>query len=189
MIPRKPLLVASLLASTLPMLLLPACGGGGGGGGGGGPTTPGPSVTFSPSGTVGPEALVLRESPDSTPNRLVLELVAQDVVGLYGISFDLQYPSSVLSFEAASEEGFLAEDGADTSLQVAEQPVGNLVIGLTRLGRVPGVSGDGVLLRLELRAVGNGGGTLRFDANQAFDSGGDPMPSVRWGAGTVQVVL
>jgi hypothetical protein len=146
-------------------------------------------VTFSPSSTTGPQALVLRESPESTANRLVLELVAQDVSGLYGISFDLQYPSSVLSFEAAAEEGFLSEDGVDASLQVAEQPAGNLVIGLSRLGRVSGVSGDGVLLSLEFRAVGNGGGTFRFDANQAFDSDGDPMPAVRWGAGTVQVVL
>lgn len=182
-------LPVSLTISLVLVLLLPACGGGGGGGGGGGPTTPGPSVTFSPSGTSGPETLVLRESPDSTPNRLVLELVAQDVTRLYGLSFDLQYPASVLSFEAAAEEGFLSADGADTSLQVAEQPAGNLVIGLTRLGRVSGISGSGVLLSLELRAVGNGGGTLRFDANEAFDAEGDPMPSVRWGAGTVQVVL
>ena len=187
--PRRLRSLVTLAVGGVLVSLLPACGGGGGGGGGGGPTSPGPSVTFSPSGTTGPEALILRESPDSTPSRLVLELVAQDVTRVYGLSFDLQYPASVLSFEAAVEEGFLGADGADTSLQVAEQPAGNLVIGLTRLGRVQGISGSGVLLSLELRAVGNGSGALRFDANEAFDSEGDPIPSIRWGAGTVQVVL
>jgi len=133
--------------------------------------------------------LILREGPGSTANRLVLELVAQDVVPIYGVSFDLQYPSSVLSFDAAAEEGFLSNDGNTPTLQVAEGPVGNLVIGLSRLGSLPGIAGSGVLLTLQFRTVGNGGGSFRFDANQAFDANGDPLPAVAWGAGSVQVVL
>jgi len=140
-------------------------------------------------GTAGPDAVVLRQGPGSTANRLVLELVAQDVSVLYGLSFDLQFPVSVLSFETATEGTFLASDGSSTTLQVVEQPAGNLVIGLSRLGQVAALSGTGVLLTLEFRPVGSGSGTLRFDANQAFDASGDPLPAVVWGAGTVQVVL
>jgi len=185
----RPLRPVAWLGLPLLLLGLAACGGGGGGGGGGGPTDPGPSITFSPSSSAADRALVLREGPGTTASRLVLELVVRDLDGLYGLSFDLRYPSSVLSFEAAAEEDFLGQGGADTTLQVAEQPTGNLVIGLSRLGRVPGASGSGVVLSLEFRAVGNGGGTLSFDANEAFDADGVPLPAVSWGAGSVQVVL
>lgn len=191
MIARRAARVGPLVGWLAGLLVLAACGGGGGGGGGGigGPTTPGPSITFSPAGTAGPNALALRQGPGSTASRLILELVAEDVAALYGISFDLQFPVSVLSFEAASEGAFFASDGSSTTLQAVEQPAGNLVIGLSRLGQVPGLSGTGVLLTLEFRPVGSGSGTLRFEANQAFDASGDPLPAVVWGAGSVQVVL
>lgn len=182
----RPFHVGMVLVACALLALVSACGGGGGGGGG--PTTPGPSVTFSPSGVSGPNALVLREGPGSNANRLVLELVAEEVNPLYGISFDLQYPSSVLSFDAATEEGFLGSDGETPTLQVAEGPVGNLVIGLSRLGPVPGIAGSGVLLTLQFRTVGGGSGSFRFDANQGFDANGDPLPAIAWGAGSVRVV-
>ncbi len=165
------------------------------GGGGGGPTAPPPppptaGVTFTPSGVSGPQTLTLRRSPTSTDQRLVLELVAQEVTTVYGVAFDLRYPTSVLEFDAILEESFLGADGAvDTTLQIAESPAGNLIVGLTRLGRVPGASGSGVLLTLEFRVVGSGDGSLTFIGNEAIDPDGDALTGISWGAGSVSATL
>jgi hypothetical protein len=164
-----------------------ACGGGGSGGGG--PTEPLPSLTFTPAGGGGPESLSLRRASTSTANRLVLELAAEQVTDLYGVAFDLQYPSAVLAFDGASEEGFLSEDRTvATAFEILEAPSGNLVVGLTRLGGVGSVGGSGVLLRIELRAVASGSGSFRFEGPQAFSPQGVPLDGVTWNAGTVVVV-
>lgn len=165
-----------------------ACGGGGGGGGG--PTAPPPptaGVTFDPSGISGPQTLTLRRSPASTDRRLVLELFAEQVTDVYGVAFDLRYPTSVLEFTAIVEESFLGADGTvDTTLQIAESPAGNLIAGLTRLGRAPGASGSGVLLTLEFRVVGSGSGDLTFIGNEAVDPDGQTLTAISWGAGSVR---
>jgi hypothetical protein len=175
-----------LLACLAAALTLTACGGGGGGGGGG-PTEPPPpqaGLTYTPAPVSGPNTITLRRV-GTGDDRLVLELFANQVSGVYGVAFDLRYPTNVLVFDSVREESFLSAGGSATTLQIAEAPAGNLVVGITRLGRVSGVDGSGVLLTLELRVVGNGSGTLSFTGNEVFDSAGDPMPGLTWGAGSV----
>lgn len=175
-------------AAAAVALLSLACGGGGGrGGGGGGPTEPQPSIVYTPGSGGGAGSLSLVQGAGTTSRRLVLELRAEEVPELYGVAFDLEYPSAVLAFEGAGEGSFLSAGGAATSLQVAEGPRGNLVLGLTRLGLLPGVGGSGVLLTLELSASGTGGGSFRFVDPRAFDASGDPIADLTWSAGTVQV--
>lgn len=176
-----------LLACLAAALTLAACGGGGGGRGG--PTEPPPpqaGLTYTPASVSGPNTITLRRT-GTGDNRLVLELFANQVSGVYGVAFDLRYPTNVLVFDSVREESFLSAAGSATTLQIAEAPAGNLVVGITRLGRVSGVGGSGVLLTLEFRVVGNGSGTLSFTSNEVFDSAGNPMPGLTWGAGSVTV--
>jgi hypothetical protein len=110
------------------------------------------------------------------------------VTDLYGVAFDLTFPSATVSFAGATEGTFLDQNGSvDTSLQVAESPSGTLVVGLSRLGAVPGRTGTGSLLRLELHRVAAGAGDLVFAKNQAFNANGAAIPGVVWSAGRITV--
>lgn len=185
---RRGLAVALVVAVAVP--LAAGCGGGSGGGGGGGPTTPGPAVTYSPAAGGGAGSLELRAAAPPTTERIVLELRANQVEDLYGIAFELFYPGDVVSLEEIREGDFLTGGaGAQTTLQVAEEPPESVLVGVTRLGPVPGVTGSGTLLSLEFSIDGAGSGSFRFQDNQAFDAEGSPRPDISWSGGTIQVVL
>jgi hypothetical protein len=178
---------AARLLAAVALSALAACGGGGGGGGGG-PTQPPAGIFFTPAAGTATPAIVLTERADSTANTLYLEVRAVGVTDLYGLAFDLQYPASVLQFQAATEGTFLSASGTPTTFQAVESPAGNLVVGLSRLGDLAGADGSGLLLTLELQATAAGSGAFTFSGNTAFDHLGQPESSVDWRAGTVQVV-
>jgi hypothetical protein len=144
-------------------------------------------ISFVPSGTGGVNSLALtRVSGDA--NTIVLSVEATSVTDVYGVAFDLVYPSAVLDFQDAEEGSFLDQGGAvDTSLQVAENPDGTLVVGLSRLGQVAGRSGTGSLVRFEFARRAAGSGDLRFEDNLAFNAAGNPIGGVQWSAGRVTV--
>jgi hypothetical protein len=171
------------LLLLLPFLLALACGGGGGGGG---PTEPTPppvtrGIVFTPASG---GAISLAASAATTTTTLFLEVRANAVSDLYGAAFDLRYPNTVLRFVRATPGPFLA--GA--SLQAIESPTGTVVIGISKLGSVPGATGSGVLMTLELQATATGDGTFSFINNTAIDSGARPL-GLTWSAGTVRVTL
>lgn len=189
---RRRLLAPFLLLTLVPLLLLTACGGGSGG-----PTIPpdpdpdpdpppATGLRWSPDEVSGPRTLTLRRQGDDD-ERLVLELFANQVNDLYGVAFDLRYPTDVLTLDLVREESFLSGNNAvDTTQQMAEVPAGNLVLGLTRLEPGNGASGSGVLLTLEFRVVGEGSGTLTFSGNEAYDPAGNAFGNYTWGGGTVE---
>ncbi len=177
---------AALLLSLA--LVLPACGGGGGGGGGNPvePTPPPqtqPSIVFTPQGSGGASSIVLGRSAASTANTLFLEVRSNTVTDLYGLAYDLAYPSGQLQFVRATP-GALLGNG---SVQVVATSPGNLVAGGSLLGPVAGVSGSGVLMTLEFSAIAAGGGPVTFSRNSAVGSTGDPLAGITWAGGSVQV--
>jgi hypothetical protein len=166
---------------ALPLLL--ACGGGGGGGSS--PTQPQAEIVFTPTST-GP-GIVLAQGGTTTASNLVLEVRAAQVSGLYGVAFDLDYPSNVLHFSGYHAGSFLAANGVQVSTQVAETTPGHLVVGVSRLGSTTsGVDGSGVLLELDLAATAAGTGNFAFTRNGAYHSDGSGI-SLAWAAGSVAV--
>lgn len=159
----------------------------GGGGDGGGPIQPPPaSLTYTPTAPAPANSLSLGRANGTDPNQLVVELQGRGVTDLYGVAFDLTYPS-VLRYEGATEGTWLSASGAaQTSLQVAPQ-TGRLVIGLSRLGAIGGASGDGALLSLRFTAVAAGNGALQFSNPEAFTSTSAAY-TVQWIGGSVSVV-
>jgi hypothetical protein len=167
-------------------LLVLACGGGGGGGGPTSPTpspTPTPGIVFSPSGSPGSNAIFLSGGTASTATTLFLEVRANQVTDLYGVAFDLTYPSAQLQFVRATAGPLL---GANGSVQAVVSTPGTLVVGATHLGAVPGASGSGVLLTLEFSTVAAGQGNFAYARNTAFASTGQTLTE-SWLAGSVQV--
>ena len=169
-------------AALAAALLVVACGGGGGGGGG---TTPPPSIVYTPGGSPSGSALVLVEGSGGSATQLLLNLDARSVSGLYGVGFDLLYPSGVLTFVGVTKGSFFS---GNTSLQVNSSNPGRLIVGFSRLGAVSGVSGSGTLLTIEFRGAGAAGsGALGFENNQAYDNQADPKPGITWVGGDVTV--
>lgn len=167
-----------------------------GGGGGGGPTSPpnpGPppsSISFSSDSSAGADSIYLSTGSGGGGSVLVLDVDVQSVTDLYGVSFVLEYPEDFLSFSKNSEsEGSFLSDGGqeDTDLQVSERTAGEVIVGITRLGTVPGASGSGNLLSLEFTRKAAGSGRMEMVDNDALDSFGDVQLDVTWISGSVTV--
>lgn len=177
-----------LLALFVPLLLLLACGGGGGGGG---PTEPPPPPPPQPGIVVTPAAapspgVSIASGTGTTTSTLVLEIRASSVTDLYGVAFDLRYPSNILQLVQANSGTFL---GNATLQSVPGTGTGLVIVGLSKLGTVSGASGSGVLMTLEFRAIAAGEGSFSFEQNSAISSSGQTISGFGWSAGTVRVTL
>lgn len=176
------------MAAALALAATAACGGGGGGGGGGGPTAPQPGITFTASGVSAPAVRLVR-GPGSSGSVLEVQVQADGLPAIFGTAFDLSFPANLLRFDGFTEGSFLSQDGAATSLQVAENPAGRLVVGYTRLGAVGMQGGSGTMMTLRFTAIGSGAGSFTFSANQLVDTGANEIRGPSWGGGSVQVAL
>lgn len=190
--PRRPttvLLGAMLIAG----LVWFGTGCGGSGGGGGGPTQPPPptvppsGVTFTPDRAPNGNSVFLDAGAGGSATVFVLDVEAQTVTDLYGVSFVLNYPNSLLSFRkgSATEGPFL--DGSRTELIVKQRSPGELTVGLSRINEVPGESGSGLLLSLEFTTRSSGSGSMRLTDEAAIDSVGQQQLDVNFIGGTVDV--
>lgn len=161
----------------------------GGGGGGGSPTDPGPTPTPAPQASIvftpqagGAPGISLTAGAASTATTLVLEVRAASVTDLYGVAFDLTYPNQLLQFVSLQQGPFL--QGATAQNGVLPD---RLVVGISRLGALPGENGSGVLMTITFRAIGAGQGSFTFSKNLAANSQGQAIPGLTWSAGTVRV--
>lgn len=144
-------------------------------------------IEFVVAETPGLDTIYLRSVGSDDPEGLLLvEVWANEVTDLYGLSFSLMFPETLFRFPKArstvfAEGPFLGESGgADTVLAVRQ--VGNaIVVGCTRTGQVPGVSGSGLLLTLEFRGRGVAGQKgFRLRHRKAFDSSGAVAGDYSW---------
>jgi hypothetical protein len=173
--------------ATVIALAAVACGGGGGGTGPTGPPPPTSSIVFTPTGGGNP---LLATGAGTQGSDLALELRTTGIQDLYGLAFHLTYPAAAMRFVGAAQGSVLNGGGSvRTSFQVVDSPVGNLVIGLSRLGTVTGTAAGGTLMTLQFAGVASGTGNLAFGSNQANDSLGNAIPGLTWSAGTVQVTI
>jgi cohesin domain-containing protein len=176
------------LAGALLLALVAACGGGGGGGPTQPPPPPPPGITFTAAGTAPANSVTLGSGTGGTATTLVLEVRASQVANLYGVSFDLQYPATVLRYDGATEGTLLNANGTvATSLQVVESPAGTLVVGFTRLGTAGGLSGSGTLLSFNFSARAAGTGPFTFVAPTGVDPSGQALAGLSFAAGAVEV--
>ena len=169
-----------------------ACGGGGGGGGPTAPPTPAPPpdpVTFTSVSTPGALTIYLAKA-DGTPEEVLrIEVRASDFEDLYGVGFDLVYPTDLLDFRGGTETegGFFSADGSRIELLARQRTDGEVIVALSRFGDVGGVEGSGLLLTLDFTVVSNGSGSFSFAANTAFDSERKRLDEAAWQGGDLRV--
>ncbi len=77
-----------------------------------------------------------------------------EVENLYGFGFTLKYDKEYLDLIDVVEGDFLKKDGVSTLfLKNIDKEKGEVIIGVSRTGRVDGVSGDGTLLIVKFKAL------------------------------------
>lgn len=123
----------------------------------------------------------VRMVPSSTevvaggPVSITVEISSATDVG--HVPFHLTYDSRVLEFESGDEGSYLGSDGVQTAF-FATASRNAVVVGLSRLGRIEGVSGGGDLCVLHFTAVGPGNAALGFSRAKVRDSSNQIVPSV-----------
>ncbi len=72
-------------------------------------------------------------------------------------------------------------------MQKVDNKKGEIIVGLTRLGKIMGISGDGVILTLTFIAKKTGSATLTFQKTDFRDSNLKPVP-VRTRAAKILII-
>ncbi|MFH1860018.1 MAG: cohesin domain-containing protein, partial [bacterium] len=102
----------------------------------------------------------------------------EEVADLYGASFDLIFDAAKLTVVKVEEGDFLRQATVSTSfLSRIDNEQGRVVIGLTRLGTVTGVSGSGTLVSITLRAKFSGTATIMIKNTLLKNSQLDVIPA------------
>jgi|GEM_PF-512879 len=163
------------------------CGGGGGGGGGTTPTGPMAATRFTSAGT-GSNAIVMADGNSGSPTVFRLSVRAAGVTDLYGVAFDVEYPSGILSFNGSATEGTFLAGGPATTFNVSEGSAGSIIVAVSRLGGGRGVDGSGDLVTLDFSVLASGDGEFRFTNRGAFGPNGVGKPNVDWIGGSITTV-
>lgn len=153
-------------------------------------------IEFVGLGTPGLDTIFLRGiGSDDAGGLLLVEVWANEVSDLFGVSFALQFPEQQFKFPKGRstvfvEGPFLSESGAVETVLAVRQNGREIVVGHTRIRDAPGVSGSGLLMTLEFRGLGVAGSKkFRFRRPTAFDSSGAEVEDYRWLSGKAIVTV
>jgi hypothetical protein len=106
---------------------------------------------------------------------------------VFAVPFDINYDPNVLEVTGLYEGSYLKRDGGQTTfLNSMDRDRGKITVGLTRLGRIGGVSGSGTLMSIAFRALKSGTAFLSFANGKPMDSGLNVLP-VKFVRGEVRV--
>ncbi len=135
------------------------------------PPTPSDQIMFSGSDASDVDSIALTLQA-ATSDQVTLALSVNSVDDLYGAGVDLTFDPAIVAFDSFEEGSMLNSDGDPVNTQVSEPQSGTLVIGVTRVGAVPGITGSGTLIVLLFNAVAPGSTAVATDNDSAFDSTG-----------------
>jgi general secretion pathway protein D len=108
---------------------------------------------------------------------VLVEIQVHKVKDLFGAPFYLVYDPHRLEAVKVSQGDFLRKDGKKTAfLNSIKKEKGRIIVGLTRLGAVGGVDGDGTLAVVAFKALQAGRAKLSFDAVDFKDSHQATLP-------------
>jgi hypothetical protein len=101
------------------------------------------------------DAVVIRAPIDSAVRgrETTIPITVRNIEDLYSVNFDLLFDPAVVRLVSVTDGGFLGSDGQSVSLQTAATDT-SISVGVTRLGRVGGVSGEGSLATLVFSTLG-----------------------------------
>ncbi|MEL7060542.1 MAG: hypothetical protein AAGN46_10995 [Acidobacteriota bacterium] len=173
--------LAALLSVGV-LLLLAACSGSGGGrSGGDSPTDPGPLIVVISDAADAPR-LVYRLNPTSSGTRVILDVVAEGVVGLASLDFLVVVPTDLLSLVQVAPGPFLQP----VDLTVSGAGGALLILQRTAPGAV---DGTGVVATLTFDALASGVGRLEIGSLQAFGADDLEIPGIAAVGAEIRITL
>jgi len=120
-------------------------------------------------------------------DQFILSIEADQVKDLFSAPFYLKYDPQLLEFIGLTEGKFLNRDGKPTVFIYSVDPdTGQVIIGLSRLGDVGGISGSGVLALATFKAKNPGTANVAFQNVDFRDIQLEPV-NVLSESGEVQV--
>ncbi len=120
-------------------------------------------------------------------DQFILSIEADQVKDLFSAPFYLKYDPRLLEFIGLTEGKFLNRDGKPTVFIYSVDPdTGQVIIGLSRLGDVGGISGSGVLALATFKAKNPGTANVAFQNVDFRDIQLEPV-NVLSESGEVQV--
>ncbi len=153
--------------------------------------TPGvPVIANGP--TVGNQPPVASSNPNGPPalrfdpaslnlkpgETTTVAIVVENVKDLSSIPLLLQYNPAVISVEEVRHGGFLSGDTQEALVQRIDQPNGQVSISAMRMQNLPGISGNGTVVALVIKALAPGNTKLSIVQVNAKDSQLRPIPLV-----------
>ena len=93
---------------------------------------------------------------------------------IYGAQYEMYFDNTMLSATSQTQGTFLSQDGESTNVIVgdANNTIGKIVYGETRVGAPAGVTGSGVLASIIFEAVQSGTSALTLSYVMLMDSSG-----------------
>lgn len=86
----------------------------------------------------------------------------ENAVDLFGMGTTITFDSSKLEFVKIEEGWFIKQQNQTSFMSFYDAPERKVVLGLTSLGKVLGVSGNGTLFRITFKALSSGQTELKF---------------------------
>ena len=118
---------------------------------------------------------------------VIVEILVSSDTDVVDAPFHLVFDPSVLGFVSATQGEFLGRDGTGVVfIANGQSHPGDVAVGIGRTRRDLGISGAGVIARVQLKAIARGEAVLRLDRAMAWDSSGETVPVST--AGTAVVV-
>jgi len=97
-----------------------------------------------------------------------LKISVNNISDLFGMPFYLVYDPKLLQFVSAKEGPFLGQDGNSTLFVFFNNTnLGSVIVCLTRLGQVKGISGSGTVMSINFKAVGISNTSIVFNKASA----------------------
>jgi len=120
------------------------------------------------------------------PIPLVHSYICMDTSDVYGVGFDLQYDPAVIQFQSVDVSGSVLHSvAAKTGFRNSATDNGKLVVGVSKLGPVPGEEGQGLIATVTFKAVAPGATQINFADPHMVDSTGKFLIGWPWYAATL----
>lgn len=169
------------------MILIQGCGGGGEEKSS--ITSPSQLASFRGAPAGNKAVYMTQNSSLGNSGSLAIDVKVGSVSDAYGAGFDVDFDSSKLSYDGYVAGGFL-ENGIDTvNYNVTTQPgnSGKLIVGISRLGSVGGVSGSGTIITLKFKVVTSGNSPVTFSNYVLRDPNNQTIAGTTWNGGTATI--
>ncbi len=147
-------------------------------------------IEFDGAQAPAPGTVSSRLGEDSVCEEAVVEIVATGLSDVFGIATTVEYDPEVAAYSGRSTIGSAL--GTDLLVDIEEDPLGTLTIGVTRVSTTGvDITGTEVLIELffEIWALNPDSGPMTLENNCLLDSGTPPEPiaGVTCSGGTLAV--